>query len=136
MYTDTLREEVKEVNHHGKPRKVEADDDGMAPVEDVVKVSPADLKHRREDNEVAARTKNLEVRLTDELPASKDKMYDKGELLGTYPGQGTKGQIIKIEGPAKTGRYVLVQMNNQDCLNLHEVEAFGIAGSPGNGKTF
>ena len=55
MYTDTLREEVKEVNHHGKPRKVEADDDGMAPVEDVVKVSPADLKHRREDKEVAAR---------------------------------------------------------------------------------
>ena len=58
VYTDTLREEVKEVNHHGKPRKVEADDDGdsgMAPVEDVVKVSPLDLRHRREDKEVEAR---------------------------------------------------------------------------------
>ena len=58
MYTDTLREDVKEVNHHGKMRKVEGDDDGdddMAPVENIIKVSPADLKHRREDKEVEAR---------------------------------------------------------------------------------
>ena len=101
-----------------------------------VEVARVDIYNRGDNNEVAARTKNLEVRLTDELPASKDKMYYKGELLGTYPGQGTKGQIIKIQGPAKTGRYVLVQMNNQDCLNLHEVEAFGTVVSPGNGNDF
>ena len=103
-----------------------------------VEVARVDIYNRGADHcdQCAARTKNLEVRLTNELPASKDQMYTGGELLGTFQGPGTKGQIIKIQGPAKTGRYVLVQMNNQDCLNLHEVEAFGIAGSPGNGKTF
>ena len=58
MYTDTLREDVKEVNHHGKPRKVDGDDekdDDLAPVGNIVTVAPADLKHRREDKEVAAR---------------------------------------------------------------------------------
>ena len=58
VYTDTLREDPKEINHHGKPRDVEEetkDDSKMAPIENVIKVSPADLKHRREDKEVEAR---------------------------------------------------------------------------------
>ena len=73
----------------------------------------------------AARTKNVEVRLVDELPTSGYQMHTGGQLLGTFSGPGKKGEIIKVEGPARTGRYVLVQMNNRDCLNLHEVEAFG-----------
>ena len=52
-------------------------------------------------------------------------MYTGGDILGTFAGPGTKGQVIKVEGPARTGRYVLIQMNNPDSLNLHEVEAFG-----------
>ena len=58
VYTDTLREDPKEINHHGKPRDVEEetrDDSKMATIENVIKVSPADLKHRREDKEVEAR---------------------------------------------------------------------------------
>merc|ERR1711971_1126925 len=77
------------------------------------------------DGRSAERTKNLEVRLIDELPTSGDQMYTGGELLGTFSRPGKKGEIIKVEGPVRTGRYVLVQMNNRDCLNLHEVEAFG-----------
>ena len=80
----------------------------------------------RVDITSAAGTKNLEVRLTDELPTSGDQMFTGGQLLGTFEGPATEeGQIIKVEGPARIGRYVLVQMNNQDCLNLKQVEAFG-----------
>ena len=54
---DTLREDDREINHHGKPRNVgeENEDSGMPPVENTVKVAPADLRHRREDREVEAR---------------------------------------------------------------------------------
>ena len=55
---DTLREDDREINHHGKPRDVGEDnkeDSAMTPVENTVKVAPADLRHRREDREVEAR---------------------------------------------------------------------------------
>ena len=54
---DTLREDDREINHHGKPRNVgeENEDSGMPPVENTVKVAPADLRHRREDREVEVR---------------------------------------------------------------------------------
>ena len=90
-----------------------------------VKVARVDIYNRGDDRTTFSRLKNVEVRLTDELPPSGDQMFTGGQLLGTFEGPGTKGQIIKMEGPAKTGRYVLIQMNNRDCLNLHEVEAFG-----------
>ena len=89
-----------------------------------VMVTRVDIYNR--DDHYGSRLRNVEVRLTDELPPSGDQMYTGGQLLGTFDGPGTKGQIIKMEGPAKTGRYVLIQMNNRDCLNLHEVEAFGV----------
>ena len=52
-------------------------------------------------------------------------MYTGGELLGTFAGPGGNGEIIKVEGSALTGKYVLIQMDNKDYLHLHEVEAFG-----------
>ena len=91
-----------------------------------VEVTRVDIYNRGDEcGRCAARTKNVEVRLIDELPTSGDQMYTGGQLLGNFAGPGKKGEIIKVEGPVRTGRYVLVQMNNQDCLNLHEVEAFG-----------
>ena len=93
---------------------------------DPVEVTRVDIYNRIDDvHDWAARTKNLEVRLTNELPASGDQMYTGGVLLGTFAGPGESGEIIKIEDPALTGRYVLIQMNDRDCLNLLEVEAFG-----------
>ena len=87
---------------------------------------PVNVTRVNISSETAAGTKNLEVRLTDELPTSGDQMFTGGQLLGTFEGPATEeGQIIKVEGPARIGRYVLVQMNNQDCLNLKQVEAFG-----------
>ena len=92
-----------------------------------VNVTRVDIYNRVDNSITAARLKNVEVRLTEELPTSDDQMYTGGELLGTFKGPGTKDQtIIKVDGNApKIGRYVLIQMNNRDCLNLYEVEAFG-----------
>ena len=78
----------------------------------------------------AHRLRNVEVRLTEELPTSSDWMYTGGELLGTYRGPATSAEkIIRVEGAAKIGKYVLIQMNNvwdnRYHLNWHEVEAFG-----------
>ena len=70
-------------------------------------------------------TRNLEVRLTDELPTTGDRMYTGGQLLGTFEGPGTDGQVISVSGSAKTGRYVLIQMNHQDVLHFHEISVFG-----------
>ena len=73
----------------------------------------------------AHRLRNVEVRLTEELPTSSDWMYTGGELLGTIKGPATLSEIIRVEGAAKIGKYVLIQQNHQAYLNLHEVEAFG-----------
>ena len=55
---DTLRGEDREINHHGVPRNIgeeKGDITEVTPVEKVNKVASADLRHRREDLEVAAR---------------------------------------------------------------------------------
>ena len=92
-----------------------------------VNVTRVDIYNRVDNPTMAARFKNVEVRVTEELPTSDHQMYTGGELLGTFTGPGTKDQtIIKVEGKApKIGRYVLIQMNSRDCLNLFEVEVFG-----------
>ena len=71
------------------------------------------------------RTKNLEVRIADELPTSSDSMFTGGQLLGYYEGPATSGEIIKVEGSPHPGKYVLVQMNNPQPLPFHEVTVFG-----------
>ena len=58
-------------------------------------------------------------------------MYSGGKLLGTFDGPGENGEIITVSGSAKTGRYVLIQMDKKQViqdekpLNLHEVMVFG-----------
>ena len=37
-------------------------------------------------NHLASRTRNVEIRLTDELPASADQMYAGGQPFGTFQG--------------------------------------------------
>ena len=82
------------------------------------------------------RTKNLEVRLTNELPADGKSLFTGGQLLGTFDGPGTAGQKIEIEAEEgweqAIGRYLLVQMDHTESkegkgswLNLKEVTAFG-----------
>ena len=87
-----------------------------------VAVTRVDIYNRAK---YGSRTRNLEVRLTEEEPTTADTMYTRGQLLGTFEGPGAKGQIISVGGPAKTGRYVLIQMNHQDVLHFHEVSVFG-----------
>ena len=88
------------------------------------------------------RTKNVEVRLANELPTSGMKMFTGGELLGTFKGPGTRGQQIEIKsGPGwekKSGRYLVIQMNHKgkpEYLNLQEVFAVGFSNvGPEEGK--
>ena len=89
------------------------------------------------------RTRNVDVRISDELPASASQMFSGGALLGHFAGPGTHGQHITISGQTfklsllmnilgqseMSGRYVIVQMDNDvDQLNLKEVIAFGMCG--------
>ena len=88
------------------------------------------------------RTKNVEVRLANELPTSGMKMFTGGELLGTFKGPGTRGQQFEIKsGPGwekKSGRYLVIQMNHKgkpEYLNLQEVFAVGFSNvGPEEGK--
>ena len=83
-----------------------------------------------------ARTKNVQIRLSNGLPTSGKQMFSGGEALGTFKGPATRGQKVEIDsGPGwekKTGRYLIVQMNfgnPGNFLNLLEAYAFGISGT-------
>ena len=45
-----------------------------------------------------ARTRNVEIRISDELPTSGDEMFSGGTLLGHFAGPATNGQHIIISG--------------------------------------
>ena len=80
------------------------------------------------------RTKNVQIRISNELPASGKRMFRGGELLGSFEGPATRGQIVEIpSGPGwdeKSGRYLIIQMNmgyRPNMLNLKEAYAVGIS---------
>ena len=82
------------------------------------------------------RTRNIQIRLSNGLPASGKEMFSGGEALGTFKGPATPGQKVEIDsGPGwgkKTGRYLIVQNNfgnPGDYLNLQEGYAVGISGT-------
>ena len=79
------------------------------------------------------RTKNVQIRISNELPANGKTMFSGGQALGTFKGPATRGQINEIRsGPGwhnKIGRFLIIQMNmgkGGNYLNLHEVQAVGI----------
>ena len=78
------------------------------------------------------RAKNIEVRLSDELPTDGKSMYEGGLLLGKFEGPGSKGGTIDIESEEGweqlVGRYLIVQIDDgKDLLHFNEVTAFGKA---------
>jgi len=77
-----------------------------------------------------ARTRKVDVRVSNELPTSASAMFSGGSLLGHFAGPGTDGQHIIITGQAMSGRYVIVQIDNGEGLplSLREVRAFGVKG--------
>ena len=81
-----------------------------------------------------ARTKNVQIRISNKLPANGKAMFTGGVVLGTFKGPATRGQINEIRsGPGwhnKIGRFLIIQMNmgkGGNYLNLHEVQAVGIS---------
>jgi len=83
-------------------------------------------------NECYKRTADVEVRLSDELPADGKKMFEGGELIATWDGPGKDNEKIEIESKEDweniLGRYLIIQMDktgNPDHLNLQEVTGYG-----------
>ena len=105
----------------------------------VARVVIVDRKSCGSKHECMGRTKNVEVRLSDELPTSATSMFSGGDLLGTFAGPAFGQQVEIQSGPGwaeKYGRYVIVQMDNGGPLNLKEVTAFGGVHRPVRGKQF
>ena len=78
---DTLRGEGREINHHGK--KIDVSE--VTPVETINKVSPGDLRHRREDLEVAARKQfyeNIKETSTNKQKLAKCKRIGRVHIPG------------------------------------------------------
>ena len=48
------------------------------------------------------RTRNVDVRISDELPTSGSQMFSGGTLFGHFAGPGTNGQHIIISGQTQT----------------------------------
>ena len=82
--------------------------------------------------EYGNRTANVEVRVTDMLPAIGEAMFTEGHLIGNFTGPGKDGEAIPIEtDPSRSGRYLLIQMDKRGFagrlrfLNLLDVEVIG-----------
>ena len=75
-----------------------------------------------------ARTKNVEIRLANELPTSAEQMFTGGVLVGSYDGPAGRGEIIEIrslpEWQKKRGRYLIIQMDMKQKHPLHLKEVF------------
>ena len=77
--------------------------------------------------------RNVTIRLSNELPTSGSTMFSGGEALATFKGPATSGQIEIHSEPGwdkKTGRYLIIQINNgklPNYLNLKEAYAVGIS---------
>jgi hypothetical protein len=71
---------------------------------------------------------NAEVRVTNMLPTSENKMFTGGQLLGTFEGPASDGQIIQIDGSeVLKGKYLVIQESNgngKGYLELSEVTAW------------
>ena len=82
--------------------------------------------------EFGNRTANVEVRVTDTLPAIGETMFTDGHLIGKFTGPGKDGEAISIEtDQSRSGRYLLIQMDKRGFagslrfLNLLDLEVFG-----------
>merc|ERR1712037_432050 len=78
------------------------------------------------------RLRDFEIRVTDSLPVSGEEMFKEGVLLGSYVGASVVWQKITIQspasGPTSEGRYILLQMDNNQRMEVIEIVAFGGAG--------
>ena len=93
-----------------------------------VQVSSVTLFNR--ENCCGERTRNIKVRVADELPNNGDMMFTRGQLLGFFEGPGSNGQRIAIPRVPSTstliGRYLIIQIDHtENVLNLDEVVVFG-----------
>ena len=64
-----------------------------------VTVQRVEIFNRGHGNDAnAQRTRNVDVRISDELPTSGSEMFSGGSLLGHFAGPASKGQHIIISG--------------------------------------
>ena len=61
------------------------------------------------------RTKNVDVRVSNELPTSDNQMFSGGSLLGHFTGPGTNGQLITITGETLANLIFLIEFQVKPC---------------------
>ena len=66
----------------------------------------------------------MEIRLSNKLPASGNKMFSSGKLLGTFKGPATRGQRVEIQS---ANRWENKFGNAKNFLHLEEAFALGIS---------
>ena len=64
----------------------------------LVTVQRVEIFNRPGAAEYGSRTRNVDVRISDELPTSGSQMFSGGTLLGHFAGPGTDGQHIIVAG--------------------------------------
>ena len=64
-------------------------------------IERVEIVNRHNCRSCAKWTRNVEVRVSDDLPTSASRKFSGGSLLGTFAGPGTKGQHITISGGDK-----------------------------------
>ena len=95
--------------------------------EGLVEIKSVVLYNRKDGH--GSRTRNVEVRLTETRSIPGDQMLRGGHLIGQFVGPGQNGGEIKIEVTSKeNGRFVLIQMNSSEYLNLQHVQVEGYIG--------
>lgn len=77
------------------------------------------------------RMQNMKVWVGTKFPSTAYAEYDRGELLGYFPGPGTDDQVVVIASTTGlVGTHVVVQMTNSDnIINLQKIEVYGESAS-------
>ena len=61
--------------------------------------------------------RDLEVRISNWMPGTAEKVFTEGSLLGNFDGWGVSGQVIVLgQEVATMGRYVVVQHNAREFI--------------------
>ena len=78
-----------------------------------ITVKRVDIFNR--DDCCGGRTRNVDVRVSNELPTSAEKMFSGGSLFGHFAGPGTNGQLITITGETLANLIFLIEFQVKPC---------------------
>jgi len=68
----------------------------------------------------AARLRDVEVRVSNQLPLNGLSRFQEGSVLGTFRGPGKSGEIIEFSGSI-AGKYVVIQQKTKRWFHLADI---------------